>query len=480
MLTIVKSILGSTDDNKFTIVQNIMDEIQTLLNPQELKVFKYLYDSFITYSQFPTEEIYLTQFPEYKLSLQETQPLETQESLDFYRREFIVRHQRANLTKQILTMAGQIQSSGLTQDMVETLRDSVTEIGVENTSLESSDVIELYEKSKQRGDVGVKTYIPEIDQLIGSIEPGTITVIAGYTAHGKTTLALNMAYKAAKSGTNVAYISLEVPERDVLYNLISLHSTDPKFGIEPIPSKLLRRRALDEKQEENFKKVAVDFNNTILPNFHLLTEKHFKDFSYGEVRDILYRLDNQKPLEGLFLDHANLLKYFVKTKYSSTGDAINEYVSFFRKMAISFRKEADGKDRQLAVFLLAQTNRAGYLKAATSGKKDPTQEGRYDSTGLSESHELERSASFIITVFTSEAMRLSQESRVQLIKNRSGQSHEDPISVNFKPDFYQFGEMDTTSSSISNDYSGTSFESILDIDPSDLGFNLGSLDLSDL
>ena len=126
MLTIVKSILGSTDDNKFTIVQNIMDEIQTLLNPQELKVFKYLHESFITYSQFPTEEIYLTQFPEYKLSLQETQPLESQESLDFYRREFIVRHQRANLTKQILTMAGQIQSSGLTQDMVETLRDSVT------------------------------------------------------------------------------------------------------------------------------------------------------------------------------------------------------------------------------------------------------------------------------------------------------------------------------------------------------------------
>lgn len=480
MFVLVKSVLNSTDENKFLVMQNIMEEIKSLLNPLELKVFQYLYDSYKTYNQFPTESVFLNQFPEYKISLSETKPYEDQESLDYYKREFIERHKRQGIAKQILNMAGQIQTSGLTPEMVETLRDSVTNSGNEEESLETSNVLDLYEDSKKRGDSGIKTYIPEIDQIIGYIEPGTVSVIAGYSGHGKTSLALNMAYKAAKDGMNIVYISLEIPERDILYNLISLHSTDPKFGTESLPHSVIRRKCMSEKQEALFKNVAEDFNKIILPNFHILTERNFKEFSYGEVRDILYRLDNQKQIFCLFLDHANLLKYYVKGKFSNTGDAINEYVSFFRKMAISFRKEADGKDRQLAVILLAQTNRTGYLKAATSGKKDPTQEGRYDPTGLSESHELERSASYIITVYSSEAMRISSEARVQLLKSRFGQCHEDPISVNFNPEFYQFGEMDDTSSSITNDYSNTSFDSFMDINPSDIGFNLGSIDISDL
>lgn len=480
MLVIVKSVLNSADENKFFVVQNIMEEISTLLNPQELKVFKYLYDSFSTYNIFPTESVFLTQFPEYKISLQDTQIYEDQDSLDFYKREFIERHRRANIAKQILTMAGQIQTSGLTPDMVETLRDSVTNLNKEEESLETSNVIDLYEESKKRGNIGIKTYIPELDQLIGFIEPGTITVIAGAPAQGKTTLALNMAYKAAKQGVNIVYISLEVSERDILYNLISLHSKDPKFGTDPIPSRSLRLRTLDEKQELVFKKVSEDFNQTVLPNFHILTERQYKDFSYGEVRDLLYRLDNQKPIVGLFLDHANLLKYYVKGSFTNTGDAINEYVSFFRRLAICFRKDKEGNDRQLAVFLLAQTNRAGLLKAIAAGKKDPTQEGRYDTTGLSESHELERSSAYIITTYVGDGMKLSKEARVQLIKNRFGQSHEDPISVNFDPEFSLYGEMEETISSISHDYSSTSFDSILDIDPSSLGFNLSSIDLSNL
>lgn len=480
MFVIVKSVLNSTDENKFFIVENIMDDIKNLLNPLELKVLQYIYDSYKTYKQFPTEAVFLSQFPEYKMSLNEATLYEDQESLDYYKREFIERHKRQNIAKQILNMAGQIQTSGLTPEMVETLRDSVTQVDSEETTLDTSNVLDLYEESKKRGDSGIKTFIPEVDQIIGFIEPGTVSVIAGYSGHGKTSLAINMAYKAARSGLNIVYISLEIPERDLLYNLISLHSTDTKFGSESLPHSALRRKCLTEKQEVLFKKVADDFNQTILPNFHILTERNFKDFSYGEVRDILYRLDTQKQIFGIFLDHANLLKYYVKGKFSNTGDAINEYVSYFRKMAICFRKDSDGKDRQVAVILLAQTNRTGYLKAATSGKKDPTQEGRYDTTGLSEAHELERASSYVLTVYSSEAMRLSKEARVQLLKSRFGQGHEDPIPVNFNPELYQFGEMDDASSSISTDYSSSSFDSFMDINPSDLGFNLGSIDISDL
>ena len=478
MLTIVKSVLNSTEESRALVISSILEDIEKDLNPQELKVFRYLKNGYDTYSQFQTEELFLQQFPEYRSALNEVSVLDTS-SLDYYRREFEERHKRNSISKKLLTMASTLQQTGLTPDMVEALRDSVTGNPNEDITLETSNVIDLYTESKKKGNSGIKTYIPEIDQIIGSIEPGTLTTVVGYSGHGKTTCAVNIAYKSAKSGKNVVYISLEVPERDLLYDLISLHSTDLKFGIETIPHSCMRMRSMDKQQEDNFKKVAEDFNNTILPNFHILTERNFKEFSYGEIRDTLYRLDNKKPIDTIFVDQASLFKYYGKGRVNDTNALINEYVSFFRRLAICFKVEK-GKDRQMIVVLLAQCNRTGFLKAIASGKKDPTMEGKYDDTAVSEAHELSRAASYVITVYSSEAMRLSKEARVQLLKSRFGQTHEDPISVNFNPEFYQFGEMDDVSSNVNNYSTASSFDSFLDINPADIGFNLSAVDLSDL
>lgn len=479
MLNIVKSILNSSDDARASVITLIYEDLSKDLNPQELSVFKYLYDSWITYSKFPTEEIFLNKFPEYKASLSESQFL-SQDSLEYYKSEFIEKHKRITASKKLLLMAQSVVESGLKPENIESLRDLATVNIEDNVLLQNSNVIDLYEDAKKKGSNGIKTYIPEIDQIIGAIEPGTVSVIAGYSGHGKSSWAVNMAYKAAKEGRNIVYISLEIPERDLLYDLISLHSTDLKFGIEPIPHSSIRKRTLDKKQEHNFKIVADDFNKNILPNLHILTERNFKEFSYGEVRDILYKVDAKKQIDCLFVDHANLLKFYASAKYSNPYEGVNDFVSFFRKMAICFKIE-EGVDRQLAVILLAQCNRTGWIKAANAGKKDPTMEGRYDTTALSESNELERASSYTMFVYSSESMRLSKEARVSLVKSRFGQTHEDPISVNFIPEFYQFGEMsDITQSSTSDYSSASSFDSFLDINPTDIGFNLSSVDLSDL
>ena len=474
MLQIVKSLLGSTEEVKFDLVNDILDILKDDLTPQEIAVFQFLKEGYSTLHQFQTEELFIQKFPEYRASLGDYNPLD-EKSLDYYKRGFIDKHQKTSIAKKMIQMAGTIRSTGLTPDMVEQLRDSVT-VQEDDITLQTSNVLDLYDESKLKGNCGIKTYIPEIDQIIGSIEPGTLTTIVGYTGHGKTSLALNIAYKAAKSGKNIVYVSLEVPERDLLYDLISLHSTDLKFGISPIPHQSIRQRSLDSKQEENFRKVAEDFNKTVLPNFHILTERNFKDFSYGEVRDVLYRVDAEKRIEAIFIDQASLFKYYAKGKYTNPYEAINDYVSFFRKLAICFKVE-NGKDRQMIIVLLAQCNRTGFLKAVNSGKKDPANEGRYDDTAVSESHELSRSASYLITMYSSEGMRLSKEARVQLLKSRFGQTHEDPIPITFNPEYYQVGEMEDASNSSS---STSSFDSFMDLDALSMGFNLGSIDTSDL
>ena len=478
LFRIIKSLFGSKDEVKAEIINSIFEQIGENLNPREQAIFQFLKKGFEDLHQFQTEELFLTKFPEYRLTLQDIEPLDDS-SLDYHKREYIDIHKKMAISQKLMQMANGMQVTGLTPDMVESLRDSVT-VKEEEISLQTSNVLDLYEKAKEKGDCGIKTYIPEVDQIIGSIEPGTLTTIVGYTGHGKTSLALNIAYKSAREGKNVVYVSLEVPERDLLYDLISLHSTDLRLGVNKIPHQNIRMRKMDKKQEAEFKKVADDFNKNILPHFRILTERNFKDFSYGEIRDVLYRVDAEKRIDAIFVDQASLFKYYAKNKYANIYESINDYVSFFRKLAICFKVE-DGKDRQMIIVLLAQCNRTGYLKAVKAGKKDPANEGRYDDTAVSESHELSRSASYLLTMYSSEAMRLSKEARVQLLKSRFGQTHEDPIQVTFDPEFYQVGEMSDTSSSSINDYSGVSFDNLMNFDGLELGFsNIGSIDTSDL
>lgn len=479
MLTLVKSVLGSSNESRALIIDSILAECQLDLNPQEIKVFKFLKHGYDTYKQYQTEELFLQQFPEYRASLRDLQVLDDQ-SLDYYRREFIEKHKRNSLSKKLLAIAQNIQQDGLTPDMVESLRENVRDPKDDDIPLETTSMRTMYAESKKKGNVGIKTYIPEIDQIIGTIEPGTLTTIVGYTGHGKTSFAINMAYKAAKAGKNIVYISLEVPEKDLLCDLASLHSTDLKFGINPIRHDDIRKMRLDKQQEADYNKVAEDFDSNIAPNFHILTERNFKDFSYGEIRDVLYRKDAEKRLDAIFIDQASLFKFYGKGKTTDLNAIINDYVSFFRRLAVCFKIE-DGKDRQMIIVLLAQCNRTGFLKAVAAGKKDPSMEGRYDDTAVAESNELSRSASYLLTVYSSESMRLSNEARVQLIKSRFGQTHEDPIPVNFSPETYQFGESeDVSATSVSNFSSASSFDAFLDVSPTDMGFNLSAIDISDL
>lgn len=62
---------------------------------------------------------------------------------------------------------------------------------------------------------GLSTGIKGLDELLGAIEPGSLMVIAGGCAAGKTALALQIAEHQAKDGTRVAFHSAQM-SRDEL------------------------------------------------------------------------------------------------------------------------------------------------------------------------------------------------------------------------------------------------------------------------
>jgi hypothetical protein len=96
--------------------------------------------------------------------------------------------------------------------------------------------------------LGMKTGIKRIDDLIGGMDEGTVSVIAGFTSHYKTMLAVNIAYlNAYNYGYNIAYFTLETP-KDMMYDqMLARHSYGMKFPQCPyIPHQNLRRCSLTQ------------------------------------------------------------------------------------------------------------------------------------------------------------------------------------------------------------------------------------------
>src|SRR5699024_7435226 len=83
-------------------------------------------------------------------------------------------------------------------------------------------------------------------------------------------------------------------------------------------------------------------------------------------------------IDVVVIDHAQLLKFNGKRQVTSTGDVINEFVSYFRQSALNWLKTG----RQVAFVILSQANRGGYDEARNNN-------GKYSLLAMAEANELE-------------------------------------------------------------------------------------------
>lgn len=452
MIQIVKSLLSQTNLEFYNELQIILsqDNIQTL-SSDEIDVFKYLVHEFDINKQFPTGEIFLIKFPQYRYQLSELDAFHI-EDLRYYRKQFITKHQNIHKSKLLHRLATEAAVNGITPEMAESVRKQAS-FESEIKEEENISFRDKYTKNMKENS-GIKTYIEQIDDEIGSITKGSVCTIAGFTGSLKTTMAVNMAIRNAIAGKNIAYISLEVTKEQLEYSVLSLFSNDNRFskmGYNPIPHKDIRQNKLDTNQLNFLCDVLEpEYRKVIEPNFHILDESRFKTFSESEILETLYQLDDEKPLDAVFFDHAGLFA-FKSPLYNSgnVGVAINKYVSFIRAMSIDFRVK-DGVHRSIASILLAQTNRTGWKEATNSfrrskasvrngkNKQVSTQTEGYRISALSDANELERCSSTLMFVYFDAELLGSSTAYVQLSKTRYGQIVL-PIPIEVQPEVYKFG-----------------------------------------
>jgi replicative DNA helicase len=425
-------------------------EIDLLGKNLYLRCLEYMTDTFESANVLPSEDYFLSEFPD--IPKEEFENLTVLTEVGDFRvgvRDFMRKLINKKVSKRMAHLSASINSpDGFTQkiaDEMAALQKLLSQYKVPEIQIDPDMAAVYYEKVKLPS--GMKTGIRKLDELIGGMEYGTVSVIAGYTSHFKTVFAVNVAHlNSYNSGYNIAYLSLETP-KEIMYNqLLSLHSYDAKFTkCQFIPHDKIRKCELtDEECDYLFNVVQPDlrskyvdgegkeFNRGKVVFFDL---SDFDTFSFSEISNTLEALDDKLNgnLDAVIVDYVQLCK-FVENLTIDDNKMINSYVAYFRRLAQDFY--SNGKKKKLIVILLSQINRESWKRV----RNKKYGEGRYDLTCLADANELERGSSRVFTVYTSENMKLVKEAQVQLLKNRNGVTMWDPEKVFVDPEAYVFGE----------------------------------------
>lgn len=70
---------------------------------------------------------------------------------------------------------------------------------------------------------GLSSGYPKIDDLAKGLVPGELTILAGKTSHGKTTLALNIANHVALDGNGVLFVTLEMTQAQITSRFMQIN-----------------------------------------------------------------------------------------------------------------------------------------------------------------------------------------------------------------------------------------------------------------
>lgn len=149
----------------------------------------------------------------------------------------------------------------------------------------------------------------------------------------------------SKSGTNVLYISLEVPKEDLLFNILSRHSYEKKFKMSLPKDKILARQ-LKEDEETYLNEAIIPSYRELQGKLYLVDENDLENYSTFALESLFREIDKKsiedtkKGIDIVIIDHTQLLKFSTNSNLvGKETSVINQYVSFFRKNAIDWIKE---------------------------------------------------------------------------------------------------------------------------------------------
>ena len=298
----------------------------------------------------------------------------------------------------------------------------------------SDKYFELYSNLKTQSK-GISFLCPTIDELTNGIMPGTICTICGNPGSMKTTLAMNICYQAIKDGNNVCYITLEESPTTLFSKLLSRVSVEA-LPTSPIKASDIINHTLNDMKKKQLFEEVKPFMDKFNGKIHIIGESDITDYTPASFEKVIEKANKNvkektgKSFDLIVIDHIQLLKFSESDK--DEKETMNQFISFFRKMSLSFLDE----NKEIAIILLSQVNREGI---AYSQRKN----GSYLLQHVAEASELERASTYIITTYVSPEHQISKLIKVGTLKLRNAPLLMDTVNVFADGEYYQVGQTST-------------------------------------
>lgn len=279
-------------------------------------------------------------------------------------------------------------------------------------------------KNNPHNTYGVMTGYGLFDSSTGGIRKKQLYLHAGYGGHLKSTMMLNMIVNAAvDGGWNPLLFSSEMPQEDLMYALVAIHSANPKFATvhPPLRQFAVLLGQMTQAEEDFYDLVSDDLVNN--PNHGCIRIVDAAEFtSFGSIMQRTVREHATLEVDILWVDYITRLPLDVKYRMMSVTEARNETLADAKRFAMAF----DG-GVGLAVCSPFQINREGYKKAKTS-------EGRMDKTALAQYNAAEKEADIITYIWFDEEEKAASEPKVGIMKSRWGDQPFTTVSLFLEPD----------------------------------------------
>lgn len=188
-------------------------------------------------------------------------------------------------------------------------------------------------KSSSKGITGVATNFKTLDRMTSGFQPGDLVILAARPSMGKTSLALNVAVNAARSGMGVGIFSLEMAAEQLTLRLLSTES-----GVD---HQKIRNATLSSQEWIEITHVAGE----------LADMKLFIDDTAGinimELRAKARQLKAKSDVKMLVVDYLQLLHS--SRKHENRHQEVSEISRFLKALA---------KELSLPIIALSQLSRA--------------------------------------------------------------------------------------------------------------------------
>lgn len=250
--------------------------------------------------------------------------------------------------------------------------------------IKTSDMIEKKRIQGTKYDYKYFTGIFDLDKATNGLHEEELTIVGARPGVGKTTFALQVAYKIAEKGLGVGIISLEMSETQIIQKIISRVSN--------VDSNKLRTGNINEVERE---KIAIaEGEISDLPIFI-----NTKIRNIQEIEIYARKLKNKKNLGLLIIDYIQLVKN--KNKFNSREQEVADISRTLKLLSLELK---------IPIIGLCQLNR-------NAARTEPTL------ADLRESGAIEQDADNVIFIYKEndeEEQALVENVVIDLQKQRAG------------------------------------------------------------